>query len=71
MIVNTFNICKDACLLAHLADQIPTKMFILKYKWRTPSLSELTSMIFDMRLTRLGSETSKYTQQFSLKIRHL
>ena len=28
--------------------------------WRPPSLSELTPMIFDMGLTHLGSEASKY-----------
>ena len=28
--------------------------------WRPPSLSELTSMIFDIGLTHLGSEASNY-----------
>ena len=31
----------------------------LNVKWRPPSLSELTSMVFNMRLTHLGSEASK------------
>ena len=31
---------------------------ILEYIWRLPSLSELTPMIFNMRLTHLGSEAS-------------
>ena len=30
------------------------------YKWRLPSLSELTPMIFEMGLTHLGPEAYKY-----------
>ena len=38
----------------------------LNIKWRPPSLSGLTPMIFSMGLTHLGSEASKYLV-FSLK----
>ena len=30
----------------------------IKYNWRPPSLSELTSIIFNMELIHLGSESS-------------
>ena len=33
--------------------------------WRSPSLSELTPMIFNMELTHLGSKPSKYTYQIN------
>ena len=32
---------------------------ITSYKWRPPSLNELTPMIINMGLTHLGSEASK------------
>ena len=31
----------------------------IKHKWKHPSLSELTPMVFAMGLTNLGSEASK------------
>ena len=31
----------------------------LSYKWRSPSLSGLTPIVFNMGLTHLGSEASK------------
>ena len=34
----------------------------LGLKWRPSNLSELTSMVFNMELTHLGSEASKYYQ---------
>ena len=35
-------------------------------KWRFPSLSELTPMVFNMGLTHLGSEASNLSYQTTL-----
>ena len=36
-----------------------TYYILIMSKWRPPSLSELTPILFDLDLTRLGSESSK------------
>ena len=38
--------------------------------WRSPSLSELTSMIFNKGLTHLGSEASIYSNSFIKNGKH-
>ena len=37
----------------------------LTIKWRPPSLSELTPMVFNMGLTHFGSEASKSLNRFT------
>ena len=47
---------------------INIKLVSYGYKWRSPSLSELTPMIFNTGLTYLGSEPSKYKLILNLSL---
>ena len=48
-----------------MVDRLPRSIPLLIIRniiWRPPELSELTPMIFDMKLTHLGSEASIYNK---------
>ena len=50
----------------HLIYQIYFQL-LFYIKWRSPSVSKLTPMIFNAGLTHLGSEASKYKESTEVK----